>query len=44
MLGGEISRRKGALEVGMDADLVVLDAQGNVRSTWILGEEVYSAE
>lgn len=44
MLGGEIAERKGRLEVGCDADLVVLDWEGNVRSTWIMGKEVWRAK
>lgn len=42
MLGGEVARRKGALLEGRDADLVVLDQQGVVMSTWVMGKEVYS--
>jgi N-acetylglucosamine-6-phosphate deacetylase len=41
MLGGEVERRKGRLERGFDADLVVLDKQGRVRATWVRGVEVW---
>jgi N-acetylglucosamine-6-phosphate deacetylase len=43
MLGGDIARRKGQLKEGYDADLVVLKWDGTVVSTWIMGEEVYTA-
>lgn len=43
MLGGPIARRKGQLKEGFDADLVVLGWDGTVVSTWIMGEEVYTA-
>lgn len=42
MLGGAVAERKGALLEGRDADLVVLDAQGYVQSTWVMGREVWS--
>ena len=29
---------KGALDVGMDADLVLLDRQLKVRACWVMGE------
>ncbi len=35
---------KGSLEVGKDADLVLLDAEGQVRATIVAGEVVYAAE
>jgi N-acetylglucosamine-6-phosphate deacetylase len=35
---------KGSLEVGKDADLVLLDAEGQVRATIVAGEVVYVAE
>ncbi|XP_061567537.1 N-acetylglucosamine-6-phosphate deacetylase-like [Cololabis saira] len=36
-----ISHRKGQLDYGSDADLVLLDDQLNVRATYISGEEVW---
>jgi N-acetylglucosamine-6-phosphate deacetylase len=39
-----ISRRKGRIAPGMDADLVVLDEQGQVRQTWIRGKLAYRSE
>jgi N-acetylglucosamine-6-phosphate deacetylase len=42
MLGGELAKTKGQLKEGFDADLVILGWDGSVRSTWIMGEEVYS--
>lgn len=36
-----ISHRKGSLQYGCDADLVILDDDLNVRSTYISGEEVW---
>jgi len=36
-----IENRKGTLRHGADADLVVLDRQGNVVSTWVRGREVW---
>jgi N-acetylglucosamine-6-phosphate deacetylase len=41
MLGGETAKRKGRLQVGMDADLVVFGKDGVVRSTWVMGKEVW---
>ncbi|KAL7419287.1 N-acetyl-glucosamine-6-phosphate deacetylase [Cryptotrichosporon argae] len=43
MLGPAVAARKGRLEPGFDADLVVLDWQGRVVSTWVMGDEVYRA-
>jgi N-acetylglucosamine-6-phosphate deacetylase len=37
-----VSSQKGSLEVGKDADLVLLDASFNVHSTIVKGETVYS--
>jgi N-acetylglucosamine-6-phosphate deacetylase len=37
-----VSSRKGSLEVGKDADLVLLDESFNVSSTIVNGEIVYS--
>ena len=39
MLG--LHGRKGTLDVGADADLVVLDDDLNVRATFVRGELVY---
>ncbi len=36
-----ISNRKGRVAPGMDADLVVLDEQGDVRQTWVRGQLAY---
>lgn len=44
MLGGEIAEHKGKLDMGYDADLTVFDWEGNVRSTWIMGKEVFRAK
>ena len=44
MLGGQEAQTKGSLEVGKHADLVVLDRDGHVRSTWIMGKEVWQAD
>lgn len=41
MMGGEVARRKGQLKEGFDADLCVLDWEGNVLSTWIMGVEAW---
>jgi N-acetylglucosamine-6-phosphate deacetylase len=38
-----VADRKGHLRPGADADLLVLDASGQVRQTWRAGELVYSA-
>jgi N-acetylglucosamine-6-phosphate deacetylase len=39
----QLSRSKGALKQGWDADIVVLDETLHVQSTWIGGTEVYRA-
>lgn len=39
----QITHKKGSLDFGCDADLVFLDEDLNVLSTWIAGELVYSA-
>ncbi len=39
-----ISNRKGRVASGMNADLVVLDEQGNVRQTWTRGRPAYQKE
>ena len=39
-----ISKSKGRVAPGMDADLVVLDEQGNVRQTWARGQLAYQEE
>jgi N-acetylglucosamine-6-phosphate deacetylase len=44
MLGPSISQHKGKLEEGFDADLCVLGWDGSVKSTWIMGQEVWRAE
>ena len=36
-----IHNKKGTLRPGADADLVVLDREGNVLSTWVAGKEVW---
>lgn len=36
--------RKGSLEPGKDADLVLLDGNGTVLETWVKGVQVYRAE
>ncbi|KAJ7350525.1 carbohydrate esterase family 9 protein [Mycena albidolilacea] len=36
-----IENKKGTLRPGADADLVVLDRQGNVVSTWVKGRQVW---
>ncbi|KAJ7169061.1 carbohydrate esterase family 9 protein [Mycena crocata] len=38
-----IENRKGTLRPGADADLVVLDRQGNVVSTWVKGKQVWGS-
>ena len=37
-----IENRKGTLRAGADADLVVMDKQGNVLNTWVRGRKVWS--
>jgi len=37
-----IEDRKGTLRPGADADLVVLDKQGYVQSTWVKGRQVWT--
>ncbi|KAI0827641.1 Metallo-dependent hydrolase [Trametes gibbosa] len=39
-----LENRKGTLRPGADADLVVLDRQGKVLSTWVAGKEVWTKE
>lgn len=41
LLGGQIAQTKGQLKVGYHADLCVFDWEGNVKSTWVKGEEVW---
>ena len=36
-----LENKKGTLRPGADADLIVLDRQGNVLSTWVKGKEVW---
>ncbi|KAK4689142.1 N-acetylglucosamine-6-phosphate deacetylase, partial [Tremellales sp. Uapishka_1] len=43
MLGGDVARTKGKLEVGMDADLAVFTWDGKVVSTWVAGLEVFGS-
>lgn len=43
MLGPAIADHKGKLEVGFDADLCVLGWDGSVKSTWVMGREVWRA-
>ncbi len=38
-----LDQRKGSLQSGFDADLVLLDAEGNVKMTIVAGELVYTA-
>jgi len=38
-----VSARKGSLDIGKDADLVLIDESGNVHATIIAGEVVYRA-
>ena len=38
-----IQNRKGTLRPGADADLVVLDAAGYVKESWVSGRKVWSA-
>lgn len=42
MLGGDIAKNKGHLRAGGDADLVILDHDGKVISTWVAGKCVFS--
>jgi N-acetylglucosamine-6-phosphate deacetylase len=37
-----IENKKGTLRAGADADLAVLDHQGNVLSTWVMGKMVWA--
>jgi N-acetylglucosamine-6-phosphate deacetylase len=37
-----IENKKGTLRPGADADLVVLDAEGFVISTWVRGKKVWT--
>jgi len=39
-----IENRKGTLRPGADADLVILDRNGIVLSTWVRGKEVWKKE
>jgi adenine deaminase len=39
-----ITDKKGSLNPGLDADLVVLDDEGNVYQTWKFGEKVFDVE
>lgn len=41
LLGGEVARRKGQLKEDMDADLCIIDWEGEVVSTWVMGKEVW---
>ena len=41
LLGGQVAARKGQLVQGMDADLCVIDWDGEVISTWVMGNEVW---
>lgn len=38
-----LQHRKGSIEVGKDADLVILDENYNVRTTFVKGKKVYEA-
>ena len=40
----EVDDRKGSLEVGKDADIVIIDEEVNVQLTMARGEVVYRAE
>jgi N-acetylglucosamine-6-phosphate deacetylase len=44
MLGPSIADHKGKLVEGFDADLCILGWDGSVKSTWIMGQEVWRAE
>jgi N-acetylglucosamine-6-phosphate deacetylase len=39
-----LATRTGALDAGMDADLVVFDSHFNVHSTWVAGIQVFGRE
>ncbi|KIJ33086.1 carbohydrate esterase family 9 protein [Sphaerobolus stellatus SS14] len=39
-----IENHKGTLRPGADADLVLLDAAGNVKGTWVAGKKVWPVE
>ena len=41
LLAGKTGESKGQLREGFDADLCVFDWNGYVRSTWIMGKEVW---
>lgn len=43
MLGPHVAEHKGRLEEGFDADMCVFDWDGRVRSTWVMGKEVFRA-
>ena len=34
--------RKGSLQKGKDADILILDQDLNIRAVWAMGMEVYS--
>ncbi|KAJ7594920.1 hypothetical protein C8J56DRAFT_927969 [Mycena floridula] len=40
----KIEDKKGVLKAGADADLVILDQDGNVLSTWIRGKQVWKRD
>ena len=44
LLAGKIGSRKGQLREGFDADLCIVDWDGYVRSTWVMGQEVWRDE
>jgi adenine deaminase len=39
-----ITDKKGALSPGLDADLVVIDDEGNLFQTWKFGEKVFDVD
>ena len=41
LLSGEIGRTKGQLKKGFHAEMCILDWHGNVKSTWVMGKEVW---